>query len=147
MLQLYAVAFRELSSFKGCPFGEVSTVYSKISCSWGLHDADVVCRMSGHQSAQSAPRGSFFGGGIGVIWFDDFICTGHEESLLDCSHSGVKVHDCNHGEDASAVCSGELRLCNVCRLVYSSLYVFVKSIAVPSLAISLFLFHRFCSVP
>ncbi|CAI7988834.1 P-selectin [Geodia barretti] len=61
--------------------------------------------MSGHQSAQSAPRGSFFGGGIGVIWFDDFICTGHEESLLDCSHSGVKVHDCNHGEDASAVCS------------------------------------------
>ncbi|CAI8002255.1 Deleted in malignant brain tumors 1 protein, partial [Geodia barretti] len=72
---------------------------------WGLHDADVVCRMSGHESAQSAPRGSFFGGGVGVIWFDDFICTGHEESLLDCSHSGVKVHDCNHREDASAVCS------------------------------------------
>ena len=66
--------------------------------------------MLNHQSAESAPRESFFGGGAGVIWFDDFICSGDEETLLDCSHSGVKVHDCNHGEDASAVCSSKLHI-------------------------------------
>ena len=65
--------------------------------------------MAGYQSAQSAVRHGAFGGGVGTIWFDDFICEGDEESLLDCSHSGVKVHDCNHGDDAGAVCSSEFK--------------------------------------
>jgi CUB/sushi domain-containing protein len=61
--------------------------------------------MMGYKSAQSAPREAYFGEGLGVIWFDDFLCSGDERSLLDCSHAGVKVHNCRHSEDASAVCS------------------------------------------
>ena len=81
------------------------TVSTSITCSWDVLDADVACRMLGHRSAQSAPRHGYFGGGLGVIWFDDMICRGDEDSLLDCSHAGVKVHNCNHGDDAGAVCS------------------------------------------
>ncbi|CAI8008780.1 Deleted in malignant brain tumors 1 protein, partial [Geodia barretti] len=73
--------------------------------SWDIRDADVVCRMLNFKSAQSAPREASFGDGLGVIWFDDFLCAGDESSLLDCSHAGVKVHNCRHSEDASAVCS------------------------------------------
>ena len=65
----------------------------------------MVCRMLGYKSAQSAPTEAYFGDGLGVIWFDNFLCTGHEHSLLDCSHAGVKIHNCRHSEDASAVCS------------------------------------------
>ena len=61
----------------------------------------------GFKSAQSAPREAFFGDGLGVIWFDDFLCNGDEENLLNCSHAGVKVHNCRHSEDASAVCSSK----------------------------------------
>ena len=83
--------------------------------SWDIRDADVVCRMLGFKSAQSAPREAFFGDGLGVIWFDDFLCAGDESSLLDCSHAGVKVHNCRHSEDASAVCSSNciLLLCSL----------------------------------
>ena len=77
--------------------------------SWDIRDADVVCKMLGlgYKSAQSAPREAYFGDGLGVIWFDDFLCDGDEETLLDCSHAGVKVHNCRHSEDASAVCSSD----------------------------------------
>ena len=67
----------------------------------------MVCRTLNFKSAQSAPLEAFFGDGLGVIWFDDFLCNGDEKSLLDCSHAGVKVHNCRHTEDASAVCSSK----------------------------------------
>ena len=37
---------------------------------------------------------------------DDLACVGTEASLFVCSHSGVNVHNCVHGEDAGAVCEG-----------------------------------------
>ena len=40
---------------------------------------------------------------------DDVDCTGEEESLLDCHHRGLMLHNCAHYEDASVVCyNGEL---------------------------------------
>ena len=77
---------------------------------WSIEDADVVCKMLDFKSAQSAPLEAYFGDTTGVIWFDDFLCTGDEESLLDCSHAGVKVHNCRHSEDAGAVCSSKGRV-------------------------------------
>ena len=35
---------------------------------------------------------------------DDVRCKGVEYRLLDCSHRGIEVHDCNHGRDAGVVC-------------------------------------------
>ena len=47
---------------------------------------------------------AYFGAGTGRIWLDDVFCTGSESELLDCSHDGIGVHDCDHSEDASVRC-------------------------------------------
>ena len=101
--------------------------------SWDIRDADVVCQMLQFKSAQSAPREAFFGEGLGVIWFDDFLCAGDERSLLDCSHAGVKVHNCRHSEDASAVCSSN------CIFFFSAPYPFFGPLSLPFLMIFIFL--------
>ncbi len=74
---------------------------------WGLNDADVACRMLGFRSALSATRRAFFGAGNGTIWLDDVLCFGNESTLLDCSHSGFNIHNCQHSEDAGVVCSSK----------------------------------------
>lgn len=68
---------------------------------------DVACRMLGFKSAHSAPREAAFGVGNGTIWLDDVLCYGNESTLLECSHSGFRVHNCRHEEDASVVCSSK----------------------------------------
>lgn len=79
--------------------------------SWSLADADIACRMLGFKSALREVRRAQYGAGNGTIWFDDVYCLGNESSLLDCSHSGIRVHNCKHSEDAGVVCS---RKCPVC---------------------------------
>lgn len=74
---------------------------------WSLAAADVACRMLGFQSAFSATREAFFGQGNGTIWLDDVLCFGNESTLLECSHSGLHVHNCRHSEDAGVVCSSK----------------------------------------
>ncbi|XP_064176538.1 deleted in malignant brain tumors 1 protein-like isoform X6 [Anguilla rostrata] len=76
--------------------------------SWDMNDAPVVCRELGCGTALSAPGGAQFGHGTGEIWMDDVGCSGNESSLSQCSHRGLGKHDCDHGQDAGAVCSGLL---------------------------------------
>ncbi len=54
----------------------------------------------------SALRGAYFGEGFGAIYLDEVECDGTESNLLECSHSGLHNHDCDHGEDASVECAG-----------------------------------------
>ena len=50
--------------------------------------------------------GVFFGGGASFapIHLDDVRCLGNESSLLNCTHSGIGVHDCDHHQDVGIIC-------------------------------------------
>ncbi|KFW71522.1 Deleted in malignant brain tumors 1 protein, partial [Pygoscelis adeliae] len=73
---------------------------------WDLNDAQVVCKQLGCGDAVLAPIGAKFGRGFDTIWLDDVNCTGVEAALSECPARPWGDHNCYHGEDASAVCSG-----------------------------------------
>ncbi|CAO2583586.1 Deleted in malignant brain tumors 1 protein, partial [Lemmus lemmus] len=73
---------------------------------WGIQAAHVVCQQLGCGMALAAPRSSLFGEGSGPIFLDDVRCLGTETNLGYCHHLGLSVHNCDHHEDAGAICSG-----------------------------------------
>ncbi|XP_060071814.1 neurotrypsin-like, partial [Ylistrum balloti] len=73
---------------------------------WGHEDARVVCRMLGFVDGRSKGQAAY-GEGSDQILLDDVSCTGEETSLMECSHSGWGIHNCDHSEDAGAVCLTE----------------------------------------
>ena len=42
----------------------------------------------------------------GLIWFDNVICEGTEESLLDCPQNVIGDNNCDHDDDAACACFG-----------------------------------------
>uniref|UniRef100_A0A8C0IH95 Soluble scavenger receptor cysteine-rich domain-containing protein SSC5D n=1 Tax=Bubo bubo TaxID=30461 RepID=A0A8C0IH95_BUBBB len=77
---------------------------------WDFTDAKVVCRQLDCGMVVSAPRRARFGEGQGPIWLNDVHCLGTEAALSECRTKGWGVHGCEHGEDASVVCSGNHHL-------------------------------------
>ncbi|XP_067394261.1 scavenger receptor cysteine-rich domain-containing group B protein [Emydura macquarii macquarii] len=71
---------------------------------WDLKDAKVVCRQLGCGGALAAWGEARYGQGTGYIFLDNLKCKGDEPSLLRCSHIRWNVHNCDHSEDAGAVC-------------------------------------------
>ena len=76
---------------------------------WDIHDARVVCRMLGYPTAVAATLRSSFARGIGRMWIDNVGCTGTEEHIGLCSHSGWGVYSsfCSHSREAGVICGGE----------------------------------------
>lgn len=72
---------------------------------WDLAAASVACRQMGFRGALEALPGAAFGEGSSVIHIDDIMCVGDETELISCEHK--TIHNCNHAEDASAVCNTE----------------------------------------
>ncbi|XP_067864078.1 scavenger receptor cysteine-rich domain-containing group B protein [Heptranchias perlo] len=72
---------------------------------WDLRAAKVVCRQLGCGNALAAKVEAFFGQGVGVIHLDNLKCQGNESLLIQCSHIGWDVHNCDHREDASVMCT------------------------------------------
>ena len=38
------------------------------------------------------------------IWLDEVSCTGSEGTLLNCNHSPLGTHDCEHSNDVGLMC-------------------------------------------
>ena len=49
-------------------------------------------------------HGAYFGQGVGSIALNNVHCNGNESTLLNCSHNGLFVHNCDHSKDASVQC-------------------------------------------
>ncbi|NWY32788.1 SRB4D protein, partial [Pheucticus melanocephalus] len=77
---------------------------------WDMQGARVVCQQLGCGEPLAALDTAHFGPGSGRIFLDDVQCRGDEPSLQMCQHSGWGVHNCEHVEDASVICAGELGL-------------------------------------
>uniref|UniRef100_A0A672HDA3 SRCR domain-containing protein n=1 Tax=Salarias fasciatus TaxID=181472 RepID=A0A672HDA3_SALFA len=92
-------------------FGQWGTVCDD---SWGLLDAEVVCRQLGCGRALSAPTQAHFGQGSEPIWYDEVACIGNETKLSECQHRGIGSHNCGHSEDAGVICeaASPVRLAN-----------------------------------
>ncbi|XP_036377882.1 adhesion G protein-coupled receptor E3-like isoform X2 [Megalops cyprinoides] len=73
---------------------------------WDMNDARVVCREVDCGSAKSAPGNAHFGPGKGKVWMGHVQCSGHEDSLKDCSNPSFGLFSCPHSKDAGVVCSG-----------------------------------------
>ena len=58
---------------------------------------------------------AFFGEGTGIIWLDELECTGMEENLLECTHSGVGQTNCRHSDDVSIICPCTFVVNNICK--------------------------------
>ena len=67
---------------------------------WGGVQANVVCRMLGYATMDSA-----YGRVENDFIMDDVKCSGNEASLKQCGHS--KRHNCGGGEAAGAICIPE----------------------------------------
>uniref|UniRef100_A0A1X7T0F7 SRCR domain-containing protein n=1 Tax=Amphimedon queenslandica TaxID=400682 RepID=A0A1X7T0F7_AMPQE len=67
---------------------------------WTHTNAEVVCRQLGYPTIDAAYLNrAFFGPGAGPIYLDEVVCTGSEETILNCSHSGIGINDCSHDAD------------------------------------------------
>eukprot|EP00057_Strongylocentrotus_purpuratus_P001662 XP_001200617.3 PREDICTED: uncharacterized protein LOC764348 [Strongylocentrotus purpuratus] len=71
---------------------------------WDGKDANVVCRMLGFFGAAYAPVQATYGEGLGNIPLRNVDCIGTESNLGTCFHDRPEPFDCNHDEDAGAVC-------------------------------------------
>ena len=69
----------------------------------------------------TAYSSAYFGRGTGGIYLDNLGCRGNELRLINCYHSVIGVHNCDHSDDAGLRCQRKTKeidfkitvLCNV----------------------------------
>ncbi|NWQ70889.1 DMBT1 protein, partial [Neopipo cinnamomea] len=76
------------------------------SHTWGLAEAEVVCRQVGCGPALSVPGGAHFGQVEGPVWLDQVTCMGTEGHLGECQMGRWGEARCEHSADVGVVCAG-----------------------------------------
>lgn len=81
-----------------------------LSHSWDSNDAAVVCGQLGYQTEGAIGlKASFYGDGTGPIFLDEIDCSPeYDDVLAECFSGDIGSHDCDHQEDASVLCQGQL---------------------------------------
>ncbi|XP_042299721.1 deleted in malignant brain tumors 1 protein-like, partial [Sceloporus undulatus] len=79
---------------------------------WDTQNAEVVCRQLGCGNVVKISNGALFGQGSGPIWLERVNCSGKEASLSECHQGPWGEHSCDHSQDVSVECSGQVRLVN-----------------------------------
>ena len=72
---------------------------------WNINAAKVVCRELGYTYGIRSLPGRFVQDGSGQIWLSEVSCTGSEQNLSSCLHSGWANNSCDHRDDAGVECS------------------------------------------
>ena len=104
------VAVRLVNDYNVLYEGRVEVYYNGIwgticDDGWDLNDAEVVCRELAFGQAIAVRKEEFYGHGSGPIWLDDLNCIGTESSIINCSHSGWGINDCNYSSNAGVRCA------------------------------------------
>ncbi len=90
--------------------GRVEVLYSGMwgticDDSWDNDDSAALCRHMGFKTGTAHMKATF-GRGTGPIWLDNIECASDENTTItDCLLGIWGKHDCDHGEDAGAICS------------------------------------------
>ena len=95
--------------------------------SWDSYDATVSCRQLGFVGVSDS-NSSLFGAGTSSqrIWVHDVVCSGSESRLIDCSHAGIGLDNCDHSEDVGITCTyGELGDCIYTRTYFRIIIISV----------------------
>ena len=62
-----------------------------------------------HTGSSRVASEAYYGRADGLpIWLDELACEGNETRLIDCSHSMLGDHDCDHSEDVAIACLMEI---------------------------------------
>ncbi|KAG3292461.1 antigen WC1.1-like [Ictidomys tridecemlineatus] len=77
---------------------------------WNMANANVVCHQLGCGVAIASAKGEYFVEEGDEIWRQRFHCSGSESFLWNCPVTALGVPACAHGNTASVVCSGFVRL-------------------------------------
>ena len=70
-----------------------------------------------------ARTNAFYGQGSGLIMVTYVGCTGEEQSLLNCTHTGYGVTSCRHYEDAGVRCPGKWCCLSKCTISFACLHI------------------------
>lgn len=62
--------------------------------------------------------GQPFGQGTGPIHMEGVECQGNESSILQCNHSGLGTHDCDHSRDVSVNCTSYRSMYYIMNYIY-----------------------------
>ena len=74
--------------------------------SFSMAAAHVVCKELGFGQAAEILSQTYPASPSSLVFLDKVQCTGDENSILECSHSGWGQHKCYHGQDVAIRCSG-----------------------------------------